>query len=243
MRGDGMPKRNQSERGLPDPAGLAALRLVALSALVAVGLGGVVGGCGMSEERVKKAKGYFQEGVANLETDRQMAFVAFQKTVQLHPDHRDAHYLLGHVYAQQGKFEEAEKEFREVIRIDPEYPEAHNYLGQTLAQQGQWREAIASYRRALSNPLYGTPDVTWFKLGEALANQGDMEGAIRAYEDALLVSPPTVPPEMLHLALGRAYYRLGDDAKAKEALTRVTKLDAKGEYAAAASELLRRLKP
>ncbi len=238
-----MPHPKQSERAGRHPGWWTPLRLVAGTALVVVCLGWSLAGCGSSEERVKKARGYFQEGVANLESDRQKAFVAFQKTVQLHPEHRDAHYLLGHVYAQQGKFKEAEQEFREVIRIDPEYPDAHNYLGQTLTQQGQWQEAIASYRRALSNPLYGTPDVTWFKLGEALENQGDMEGAVRAYEDALLVSPPTVPPEMIHLALGRAYYRLGEDAKARDALTRVTKLDGKGEYAAAANELLRRLKP
>ena len=76
----------------------------------------------------------------------------------------------------------------------------------------------------------------------ALAQEGDMEGAIRAFEDALLVSPPSVPPPAVHLELGRAYYRLGKDDRARESLIRVTSLDEGGPYAAEATTLLGRLR-
>lgn len=208
-----------------------------------LGLMLVLGGC-VTEEKLKKAKGYYQEGVANLETDRQQAFVSFQKAVQADPRHKEAHYSLGHLYALQGKYKQAAEEFREALRIDPDYSEAHNYLGEMLAQQDRWAEAIESYRQALSNPLYVTPDIAWFNLGRALAQEGYMEKATQAFEDALRITPPNVPPARIHLELGRAYYKLGYDTKAREVLTRVTSLDKKGgEYAAAAAQLLERLRP
>jgi tetratricopeptide (TPR) repeat protein len=198
-------------------------------------------GCA-SEERVKKANGYYQEGLANLSGDRQRAFVSFQKAIQLNPEHKDAHYSLGHLYALQAKYPKAEEEFRETIRIDPDYSEAHNYLAQVLEAQDRWTDAIASYRQALSNPLYATPDVVWFRLGRALAHEGEMEKAAQAFEDALRVSPANVPAAMIHLELGRAYYRLGYDGKAREELLKVTSLDKDGQDAAEAKRLLERLK-
>lgn len=196
-----------------------------------------------SKENLKRADGYYQEGVALLRADPQRAFVSFQRAVQENPRHKDANYYLGHLYAQQGKLDVAEEKFRDVLRIDPNYSEAYTYLGQVLTQLDRWDEAIEAYRQALSNPLYVTPDLARFHLGRALAHQGNMEGAIQAYEDALLVSPLSVPEEALRLEMGRAYYRLGRDAKAREALVRVVSLDQNGQYADAANELLGRLRP
>lgn len=210
-----------------------------LATCLAMGLAGCVT---TPEETAKKAKGHYQEGLANLEVNRQQAFLAFQKAVQLDPKHKEAHYYLGHLYALQGKYTQAEEEFRAVIRLDPDYSEAHNYLGQVLEPQDRWQEAIKEYRRALSNPLYATPDIALFRLGRALAHEGDMEGAARAFEDALVVSPPNVPAAQVNLELGRAYYRLGYDTKAREALTRAAGLDKGGESAAAANQLLERLR-
>ncbi len=230
------PRHNRS------PA--SAFVLVLCTLVLVVSVMGVLGGCGVTEERLKKGKGHYQEGVASLDSDQQQAFVSFQKAIQADPKHKEAHYYLGHLYARQGKYKQAEEEFRKVLRIDPDYSEAYNYLGQVLEPQDRWPEAIESYRRALSNPLYATPDVVWFRLGKALAHEGYMEKATEAFEDALRISPPNVPPAEIHLELGRAYYRLGYDTKAREALKRVTSLDKKGgEYAVAAHKLLERLKP
>jgi len=202
----------------------------------------ILAGCA-TEEKIKKANGHYQEGVANLETDRQHAFVSFQKAILINPNHKEAHYSLGHLYALQGKYRQAEEEFREALRVDPDYSEAYNYLGQVLEQQDRWTDAITAYRSALGNPLYTTPDLARFNLGRALMHEGDMQGAIQAFEDALLISPPSVPPVVIHLELGRAYSKLGYDTKARESLIRVTSLDQKGRYAAEAAKLLERLKP
>jgi type IV pilus assembly protein PilF len=211
--------------------------------LMMVAVAVLLWGCAATEEKQKKANGYYQQGLADLDTDRQRSFVAFQKAIQYDPRHRDAHYSLGHLYVLQGKMKSAEEEFRETLKIDPEYAEAHHYLGEVLASQDRWPEAIESYRRALSNPLYATPDIAWFKLGQAFAHEGDMERAAQAFEDARVVSPSSVPAGWLNLELGRSYYKLGYNAKAKEALSRAATLDKGGPYAVEAEKLLERLKP
>jgi len=192
---------------------------------------------------LRKSKGFYQEGIARMSTDQQQAYVSFQKAVKLNPDNKEAHYGLGHIYATQGRLKQAEDSFRDAIRVDSDYSEAQTYLGQVLANQDRWKEAIAAYRQALSNPLYSTPDLARFHLGRALIHEGDYQAAMEALEDATTVTPPNVPPAMLQLELGRVYYKLGFDVRAREALTKVATLDKTGEQAAAAKELLSKLKP
>jgi len=204
---------------------------------------GWLSGCATSEGSIQKSKGYYQEGLASLDKDQQKAFVSFQKAVNLDPNNKEARYGLGHILAMQGKLPQAEEEFRAATKLDESYSEAYTYLGQVLEKQGRWTEAIASFRQALTNPLYGTPDLARFHLGRALAHEGDYQGATEAFEDALVVNPPNVPPALLQLELGRAYYKLGFERRSREALTKVTTLDKGGEYAAVAKELLTKIKP
>ena len=215
------------------------LQVIAVSSVTI----GLLSACATTEEAKQRSKGHYQEGVANLQTDRQRAFVSFQKAVQLNPGNKEAHYGLGHILVMQGKLAQAEAEFREAIKIDEDYSEAHTYLGQVLAGQDRVAEAIVEYRRALSNPLYPTPDLARFHLGKALAREGDNQGAMEALEDALAVNPPSVPPALLQLELGRVYFKMGFERRAREALTKVTTLDQTGDYAEEAKEILARLKP
>ena len=221
--------------------GLSLCGVISCRVFAYVGLTVAFVGCA-SEETLKRSQGYYQEGIANLSTDRQRAFVSFQKSVQLDPDNKEARYALGHVYAMQGKLAKAEEEFRSAIRIDRDFSEAHTYLGQILSMQSQWDEAIKSYHRALANPLYRTPDLARFHLGRALAQRGDFQASVEVLEDAVVVSPPSVPPAMTQLELGRVYLKLGYTAKAREALEKAVTLDQGGEHSAAAKELLVRLK-
>jgi type IV pilus assembly protein PilF len=211
--------------------------------LVLVLVIGWLPGCATSEGSVQKSKGYYQEGVASLEHDQQKAFVSFQKAVKLDPNNKEARYGLGHILAMQGKLLQAEEELMAATKLDENYSEAYTYLGQILEKQGRWTESIAAFRQALANPLYPTPDLARFHLGRLLAHESDYQGAMEAFEDALVVNPPNVPPALLHLELGRAYYKLGFERRSRETLTKVMTLDKGGEHAAAAKELLTRLKP
>lgn len=217
-------------------------RILVLHSLGCLLLVGVLTSC-TTKQSQKKAEGYYKEGVAHLETDEQQAFVSFQKSIKENANHRDSHYLLAHLYTKKGKYTLAEKELRDALRIDPDYSEAFTYLGQVLVRQGHWQEAVDSYRLALENPMYETPDLARFHLGRALAHEGNMKGAIQAYEEARLVSPPNVNPGLVHLELGRAYYKIGDDAKARRVLSRVATFDKEGTYTEAVGQLMSRLRP
>jgi type IV pilus assembly protein PilF len=225
------------------PSAASIVRLSVCPWLVLVLVIGWLPGCATSEGSVQKSKGYYQEGVASLEHDQQKAFVSFQKAVKLDPNNKEARYGLGHILAMQGKLLQAEEELMAATKLDENYSEAYTYLGQILEKQGRWTESIAAFRQALANPLYPTPDLARFHLGRLLAHESDYQGAMEAFEDALVVNPPNVPPALLHLELGRAYYKLGFERRSRETLTKVMTLDKGGEHAAAAKELLTRLKP
>ncbi len=231
-----MTSRPVQNRSVREARGAAAPWMLMLVGLC------MLSGC-VNEENLRKSKGFYQEGIARLNSDQQQAYVSFQKAVKLNPDNKEAHYGLGHIYSSQGRFKLAEESFREAIRIDGDYAEAHTYLGQVLMNQDRWKEAIVAYRQALSNPLYPTPDLTRLHLGKALMHEGDLQGAMEALEDATTVTPPNVPPAMLQLELARVYHQLGFDVRAREALSKVSTLDKSGEQAAAAQELLGKLKP
>lgn len=227
-----------------DQDGLVRRKSISSWAAVGVCLGLLAAAGCVSEERMKKADGYYQEGVAVLSNDQQNAFVSFQKALKENPRHRDAHYYIGFIYAFQEKFDQAEAEVREAIRIDPDYPDAYNFLGQVLIKQNRRQEAIDAFRKALSYPLYSTPDVAYYQLGLALELEGDMQNAKQAFEDALKVAPPNVPQAMVFLELGRVHYKLGEDGKAREALARAVSLDKdkSGAVSAEARALMERLK-
>jgi len=228
---------------MPIPSVASVVRPFACSWLIVVLAAGWMAGCATSEGSIQKSKGYYQEGIASLKHDQQKAFVSFQKAVQMNPNNKEARYGLGHILALQGKFPQAEEELTAATKLDENYSEAYTYLGQVLEKQGRWEESITAFRQALSNPLYATPDLARFHLGRVLAHENDYQGAMEAFEDALVVNPPNVPPALLHLELGRAYYKLGFERRSRETLTKVMTLDKDGEYAAAAKELLARLKP
>jgi type IV pilus assembly protein PilF len=94
-------------------------------------------GCATSDVLAQKSKGYYQEGVASLESDQQRAFVSFQKAVKLDPNNKEARYGLGHILAMQGKLPQAEEELMAATKLDENYSEAYTYLGQILEREGR----------------------------------------------------------------------------------------------------------
>lgn len=213
--------------------------------LVVFVTGSVLAGCVSVEtikKREKESEGYYQQGLSVLDTDQQRAFVSFQKAVQANPDNFDAHYALGHVYFLRKEYTEAEREFRTCVDRNPNSGEALNYLGRTLVFMSRLPEAIEILRKAVTLPLYATPDTAYSNLGYALQLQGDIPGAIRAYQDALKIDPPNVPRALVYLELGRLHMQQGEDSKAREAFAQVKALDPQGTAGAEAAKMMKQLR-
>src|SRR5207249_10502608 len=90
-----------------------------------------------------------------------------------------AHNMLGRVFADRGRFDEAEAHFEEVLRIFPNQPEAHFSLGVICARKAKFDEALAHYTQAVEI----RPDAaTHYNLGNVLMKVERANEAIRSEE-------------------------------------------------------------
>ena len=71
---------------------------------------------------------------------------ALYRPVALEPDAFEAHYNLGNIFHDLGRYPEAQARYREALRLNPTYPDAHFYLAVTLEKSGQSSEARPHWR-------------------------------------------------------------------------------------------------
>jgi tetratricopeptide (TPR) repeat protein len=93
----------------------------------------------------------FARGVALEEDPRNQlqAIAAYERVIELDPDHAAAHINLGTLYYNRQDYRAAEEHYREALRIDPRYALAHFDLGNVLDETGRVSEAVQSYLTAL----------------------------------------------------------------------------------------------
>jgi tetratricopeptide (TPR) repeat protein len=102
--------------------------------------------------------GLFAQGIA-LEEDphtQTQAIVAYQRVLELDPEHAAAHINLGTLHYNRQDYALSEKHYRAAIAIDPRYALAYFDLGNVLDETGRVAEAIQAYNTALQlAPTYG----------------------------------------------------------------------------------------
>lgn len=77
--------------------------------------------------------------------------IAWQKTLDLHPESYRTRLLLAEVFKQNGRLEEAMTAWRQVILADPKNRSALYSLANVLCARGRPQEAMGYYRRLLSD--------------------------------------------------------------------------------------------
>jgi Flp pilus assembly protein TadD len=121
----------------------------------------------------------------------------WQDTVNKNPGSRAARYSLGVALQNEGRIEDAIRQYQEALAIDPRDVLTHNNLGIALRLQGRLEEAIEHYETAIDiAPGFAKARTN---LGDALQAQGRVKEAIRQYEAALRARP----------AFAGAHYNLG----------------------------------
>jgi tetratricopeptide (TPR) repeat protein len=141
--------------------------------------------------------GYWKDGVT-----------LFKHAVEVTEMNIIAHTNLGVALFEQGKVEEAIKEYSEALAIQPNFAKAHNNLGVALAKQGKPEEASRHYREAM-RPTFFEP---YGNLAAIQMEQGKTEEAIENYAEAIRIKPDYFDG---HIDLGIALGRLG---KVEEAI-------------------------
>lgn len=174
-------------------------------------------------ENVEKANAHYQLGVSYLNENKfQMAYVEFQKAIELNSNNKEVWNALGTIYLKFDDLQKAKESFLKAVTIDPNFSEAHNNLGVTYGKMGKWSEAVSSFKSALKNPLYRSPEIAYSNLGDAYYRLNRIEDAIEAYKEALKRSQDYYRP---YYGLALCYNIRGQYGDASIALTRAIELD------------------
>lgn len=220
--------------------GLRLSRYAALGLLVVV-----AGGCAerANPEVLRlQARAAFQRGQADVTDGRTVsALSAFKEAISLDGVNPIYHNALAIVLLNLKRPEstvEATTHLRRAVELDPQYAEAHHNLGVALAEAGQWEAAVAAYRKALSLPTFGRPDMAQHNLGWALYNLGRDKEAEEALRLAARLEPRLEGP---HYILGLVFLRQGRRDEAKAEFRRAREIAPESPFGQAAGLHLRAL--
>jgi tetratricopeptide (TPR) repeat protein len=115
-----------------------------------------------------------------------------------------AHNSLGDVWLNDGRVDDAMREFQAALKITPDFFIARNNLGLAYLQKGELADAITEFRRALSRDPQNVK--CRFNLAAAFLTSGRAAEAISEYQKALAIQPDSAQG---HSDLGNAYMRAG----------------------------------
>jgi predicted TPR repeat methyltransferase len=159
----------------------------------------------------RQAEQVFRTALARFDADDLAGAAAgFEQVLQLDANHALAHYQLGNVRRDQGRYADAERHFRLALALSPAHAETHNNLGVIQQVTGRLDEAVASYRRAVQ----AKPTLTqaYLNLGRLLMQQGRRDEAAQCYRDAAASSDkPGVFTHLLAALEGRSTAAAPDD--------------------------------
>ncbi len=166
------------------------------------------------------------------------AFEYLKKALAINQNYSAAHNALGALLAEQGRLDEAEREFKIALN-DPLYETPH-YAAYNLAniyyRQGKYREAKVYYEQAIElAPAYAPAH---FELGRTLEALGDLHGAWLHYKEAVQYSPRWAAAQFHY---GRLSYRFGKIVAARYSFEQVIKLAPDSDLAKAAVQYLNKM--
>ena len=152
------------------------------------------------------AAGYFERGRMDV------ALEELNEAALLDPNEARIYNLYGLVFAMLGENPKAELNFQRALALAPQDSDIHHNWGWYLCSNGRPRESIPEFERAVSNPLYRTPEVALVNAGRCSIAFGDLAGADAFFRRGQAISPNN-PGAIYGLAL--VSYRLGrlDEAR------------------------------
>lgn len=145
----------------------------------------------MSGNNYQECQKYFKKALSkHKERDLSAAENFYKRALRHDSMHLDANYLLGTLYAEQGKLTDALKFLRQAAEINPRSHMIQNNLGNIYQMSGQFDKAIACYQSALDVEP-NMPEVH-NNLGNIFRNLEQYAEAEACYRRGLLLRPDFV---------------------------------------------------
>ena len=131
---------------------------------------------------------YFNRGLLRCSQGcSDLAFVDYEKAIQLNPNFAEAYVERGSVYDLKHRFDLAMADYNKALELKPNLPRAYNGRGWIYQQQGFYDRAIAEYTTAIRvDPTYAT---AYCNRGVAYAAIGEFDRAIADDTKALELDP------------------------------------------------------
>jgi tetratricopeptide (TPR) repeat protein len=147
----------------------------------------------------------------SIQADERLAFQSLARFQQLDPDSPRSHVLLGDIYVQLERYDDAQGEYQKALSLAPSDTAAMLGLASAYLNNYNSKGAVAIAATALAR----TPDDPEFNLvmGQALLGQHDYAEAEPYLEKSLNAKPQMLP--RIHALIGKAYAETG---KTKEAI-------------------------
>jgi len=133
----------------------------------------------------------------------------FRHTLEVTENNYIAHLNLGFVLFNQGRTDEARRQFQEAIRLKPNNPDVHINLGVALLSQGQTDGAMGEFQEAIR--LKPADPDGHIQLGLALFKTGQTDAAGRQFQEVIRLKPDFVEA---HFNLGVVFGMQGRTGEA-----------------------------
>jgi len=148
------------------------------------------------------------------------ALAEYETVVRLEPTNPEYHVLVGRTLKYLGRDAQAEQPLRRALQLGPKNAHAAFYLGLIDADQGNLRAAQSWLEQSIQND--STYMAAYYELGVVSMKRQNYVLARRYLDRARTLSPNFAP---VYYRLATAYRRLGQPARADEALALFKKYD------------------
>jgi tetratricopeptide (TPR) repeat protein len=147
----------------------------------------------------------------SIKANEKLAFESLARFQQLEPDSPRSHILLGDIYRQRERYDDAQKEYSKALDHSPNDAAALLGLATAYFDDANIAKTIEVAQKALAQSP-GDPEINLL-MGEALNSQHDFPGSEPYLLKALNAKPQMLPH--VHALLGEAY---AADGKTEDAL-------------------------
>lgn len=179
----------------------------------------------------------FEDLYWSIRANEQLAFASLAQFQQLEPNSARNHILLGDIYNQLERYEDAQAEYRKALAIAPDDPAALLGLASAYLNDNNNQAGIATARTALIRRPED-PELNLI-MGEGLISQHQFADAEPYLTKSLHAKPQMLPH--IHALIGKAYAETGRTQEAIEQLKLGASSDDDGSVHYLLSRLYRQL--